>query len=359
MNFIEAYRYSSRLRAKIEQSLISYTAPNKEKPNGSKPNVFLLVSGLRSYIRILTKLYLSNNDKIFFLNELYSTGSKDFYLYNSLLRNNDLVIGYTKEDINENSYVYSIGSLNKLVVKISFGRLNAHLVWMLLLYPILRKFKKDVFIHSYSNDLGLAVLGLRNVCEFFLSEIQHTTVKNYPPYKLSGVKGIDAFYYWEKDDMEFLVDKGWASTKVNFIELPKISYSLQKGQVYELFYIVTGDGPLLPEELFAYLNHSIDFIRVKIFNHPRRKVTQEYLERNLGAFEAGFVEIVELQKWFELIHDKVILLCTSSTVAVEARTFKIPIIIIGKLGKERFRSYINSGEFIYSNNLIFTLKTLV
>lgn len=358
MKFIDAYKYTAELRSKIEQCLMSYSSQGTGQSRIHKPSLRSFYFALINYLIVIRKCYGSRQRRIFFLNELYSIRQRDYYLYNTIIGNNDLIIGYTREIKESRENIYSIGLLNKIIVKFSLGHLSSHYVWMLLLYPILRKQKKEVFIHSFSNDLGLAVLGLSNVFEFSLSEIQHTSVRTYPPYKLSGIKGLNAFYYWNEKDMEFLMDACWAGDNVLFRKLPKAPYSIKKGEEREIFYIVTGDGPLCPDELFTFLQFSDRVIKVKVFNHPRRKVTREYLERNVGKSKSASIEIVEALKWFEVIHDEAILLCTSSTVAIEAIELQIPIIITGELGKERFKSHIDRGDFIYSTDLLSTIRVL-
>ena len=290
-------------------------------------------------------------------------------LYNGLLYSNNIVfITYDRfENLDELSgiKVVNLGLIVRLIELINFRQSKLRLqrtlgVWLFLNGVICKRLNgNNVFIPSYSNDLGLSLVFNRYRKNFKLIEVQHTSVINYPPYSIvANVKLVDAFYYRDKNSLDFVKKNIFRNFPVDYHRIEANEKVVLQDNVHrnEILYISSFEYSDVHPTFISYLSQFPNDYYIKVRLHPRQLQSKVNFVRTLAQLGCNF-EFQESKDWFEDIGKNCIVVSILSSIVEESVGVGLKTIIVDELGAKRFDYLIDNKLCFFSNKLADIINT--
>ena len=283
-------------------------------------------------------------------NVLFVNSSKEIKLKkinNIKVYNIGGVVNVLKLFLNNDNKVMNLFTSHKIVNEIIFfffpKKISVYVLWF---YDL--------------NSLSLIFSRFRK--NILLSEIQHGSIINYPPYKIpSPIKIADNFYVKNRSTIKYLKNNLNKNFECNYYLLPypKISKNIKSG--IHILYASTiefkGLHPVFKSYLQTLSNHDNIFIKIRL--HPREKDKVNLFKDELNSFKISY-DFDYSKNWLEgsLNYNQIVISPWSSTLE-DAYDNNFTAITIDPVGKKRYSHLIDDKSFFYSSNIKQTISIVI
>ena len=259
--------------------------------------------------------------------------------------------------------VYNVGGLVKLLSRLCYPNdsdmmsiFGAH---RLVNDAILWAFRgREVYTLCYYDLNGLSLAFSRHRQKIQLSEVQHGSIINYPPYvEPSPIKIADVFYVKNEATIKYLrshLCRNYLS-EYRLLSYPRKTRHVVPGLrlLYASTVEINGLHPVFSRFIAAYGGHDL---ALTLRLHPRERDKEDLFASQLSACTVPF-HFDRSQDWLEAneIENLIVISPWSSTLE-DAYDNGFVAITIDPVGRKRFQHLIDGSRFFYSYDLAATIK---
>jgi hypothetical protein len=227
--------------------------------------------------------------------------------------------------------------------------------WMILNKEVTRNMVgNEIFIPSYSNDVGLSLVFNPHRENYRLIEVQHTSVINYPPYSIeSSIKLVDVFCCRDEVSKNFVNSHIFRKLSVEYclIESSNKVVLANNGGRKEILYISSFEFSNVHPNFISYLIDFPSTYHIKVRLHPRQFQLRNIFYQTFTDLGCSF-EFQETRDWFEGISTNCIVVSILSSIVEESVGLGLKTIIVDDLGAKRFDYLIDNRLCFFSNKLV-------
>ncbi len=348
--------------------------PEATVVNGKKNKLQVLSSSFLFILKCVVDFFVlhfnllfekNKNKKIVFTNYNFCTienGKYEDRIFKPLFTEDIIFINQSKEiyisKIN-NQKVYNLGGITK-VLKFFFFKYSSKMQYFksfqFINDTVFRRFRsKEIFLVFFYDLNNLSIVFSKHRPKLHLTEVQHGSMINYPPYaKPSKSKVIDTFYVKNVPTIHYLQEhlcKNF-TCEYKIIPYPKKEMSYQEGT--HILYASTVDfNGFHPAFTHFLATNKLPNLHIKIRLHPRERTPEKEIlfRKELDKYTINYT-FDNSKNWVEAnsIQNLVVISPWSSCIE-DSFDNNLKSIVIDTAGKERYKHLIDGKMCYFSRDI--------
>ena len=220
--------------------------------------------------------------------------------------------------------------------------------------------RTEVLSPCFYDANGLSLVTSRYRSRFHLSEVQHGSIINFPPYRQPAPVPIaNRFFVRNEHTAEYLRTHLCLHSSAEYQVIRRNGRSLQRKPGLHVLYASTIEvGGLHPVFLNFLNDPSFTAVQVCVRLHPRERAREPEFRRQLDASGRHY-SIDESPDWLDAVTaENTIVVSPWSSILEEAADLGFAAITIDPVGRERYAHLIEGNSLLWSNSLTRTLNDL-
>lgn len=326
---------------------------------------FFILASICDYLRLIFRISYQNNKSspinIIYISPNLCTKIEDEYEVNIIKPigfTNNLYINHSKEKYisNINSIkVYNIGFLVHIlnfITKKKHSKIKYFYFYKLINDSLLKRITNCNVItlcHYDMNGLSLAFSKYRK--NYTYTEIQHGGMINFFPYiDAVDFKIIDVFYVRNSQTISYLKTHLASKFEADYHIIPYPNKVLKHKEGIHILYAssieTNGFHPVFIDFLKS---NKLKDLNIIIRLHPREQVKMDLFDSQIKKYNVDYTFDLSTNWIEENSVLNLFVISPWSSVIEEAIDNGFKAIIIDKIGRERFKDYIDKEYCIYTN----------